>query len=114
LIDMSDNVQIIDFGNSEFFFDNYKHIYCHFEGTLSYMPPEYFQLSRNRVQSNNPKYPTRFNKKRNIWMGTKSTFGPWGSSFMSYLSGTNPTNSIKLDSSAVPSKRNSIISNTLI
>ena len=43
---MSDNVQIIDFGNSEFFFDDQKHIYCHFEGTLNYMPPEYFDLSK--------------------------------------------------------------------
>lgn len=45
LIDLSDNVQLIDFGNSEFFFDESKHIYCHFEGTLNYMPPEYFRLS---------------------------------------------------------------------
>lgn len=47
LIDLSDNIKLIDFGNSEFFFDKFKHIYCHFEGTLNYMPPEYFKLSKN-------------------------------------------------------------------
>ena len=38
-------IKIIDFGNSEFFFDKHKHIYCHYEGTRQYMPPEYFELS---------------------------------------------------------------------
>ena len=62
LIDKMNNVKLIDFGNSEFFFDEYNHIYCHYEGTLNYMPPEYFNLSKiilywtSATKSNNQYY----------------------------------------------------------
>ena len=46
MISITNEVRMIDFGNSELFFDENKHIYCHFEGTLEYMPPEYFKLSK--------------------------------------------------------------------
>lgn len=46
MITSNNDIKLIDFGNSEFFFDNHDHIYCHFEGTFQYMPPEYFDLGK--------------------------------------------------------------------
>ena len=55
MIDNTNSIKLIDFGNSEFFFDDQKHIFCHFVGTLNYMPPEYFKLSKNFFSKSNNK-----------------------------------------------------------